>query len=98
MAQITILNQSNVPQGPFSREEVVQKLATGEFTLNSLAHVEGLNQWTPLREVLARVDAPAPPPQATIPPSPVAPPVVVPPAYSYAATMEPPSHLVYAGF
>jgi len=95
MAQITILNQSNLPQGPFTRAQVAQKLATGEFTLDSLAHVEGLAQWTPLRDVLARVDA-----------APALPPVVAPlsvppartPAYSYAATMQPPGHLVYAGF
>ena len=85
----------------------------GEITLDSLAFVEGLTQWTPLREVLARVDAAAPPPQP--PPAPVATmpigtgyatagpvnPVGAMPigtGYSYAATMQPPSHLVYAGF
>ena len=95
MAQITILNQNNVPQGPFSRSEVAQRLQSGEFTLSSLAFVEGLSQWTPLREVLAKIDA-------SLPPTPLAPPpVILPPAaqrYSYAATMQPPSHLVYAGF
>jgi uncharacterized RDD family membrane protein YckC len=92
MAQITILNQSNVPQGPFTRQEVAQKLAVGEFTLDSLAHAEGFAQWTPLRDVLARVDA------ALVPPvPPVADPAKSPP-YSYAATMEPPGHLIYAGF
>lgn len=95
MAQITILNHNNAPQGPFSRFEVAQKLQAGEFTLNSLAFVEGLSQWTPLGEVLAKVDASLPP--APLPPSPG----MLPPAvqrYSYAATMQPPEHFVYAGF
>ncbi len=91
MSQITILNPSNVPQGPFTREQVAQKLQAGEFTLESLAHVEGLSQWTPLRAVLARVDAAGAPPPISAPP-------VLAPTYSYAATMEPPHHLVYAGF
>jgi uncharacterized RDD family membrane protein YckC len=94
MAQITILNQSNLPQGPFTRAQVAQKLALGEFTLNSLAHMEGLAQWTPLRDVLARVDA-VPPPAV---PAPLFVPPAQTPAYSYAVTMAPPSHLVYAGF
>ena len=88
MAQITILNQGNVPMGPFTREQVAQKLLAGEVTLASLAHVEGLSQWTPLRDVLAKVDAV---PFAAVPP-------VAAPVYSYAATMQPPSHLIYAGF
>jgi len=90
MAQITILNQNNVPQGPFSRSEVAQKLQAGEFTLGSLAFVEGLIQWTPLGQVLAKVDASLPPIPAILPPTAQ--------RYSYAATMQPPSHLVYAGF
>jgi uncharacterized RDD family membrane protein YckC len=108
MAAITVLKE-NVPHGPFTRAEVAQKLAVGEITLDSLAFIEGLTQWTPLRDVLARVDAatvpvPTPPPVATMPiGSGYA--VVTPPGgtpigtgYSYAATMQPPSHLVYAGF
>ena len=90
MAQITILNAANAPQGPFTREQVAHKLAAGEFTLNSLAHVEGLTQWTPLRDVLAKVDGPLLPPPV-VPPTPT-------PAYSYAVTMQPPTHLIYAGF
>jgi uncharacterized RDD family membrane protein YckC len=98
MAQITILNQANVPQGPFTREEVAQKLAGGEFTLDSLAFIEGLTQWTPLGAVLAKVDvALAPPPVVPTPTS--IPPANAPAgAYSYAATMQPPGHFVYAGF
>jgi hypothetical protein len=71
MAAITVLKE-NVPHGPFTRAEVAQKLAVGEITLDSLAFIEGLTQWTPLRDVLARVDAatvpvPTPPPVATMP-------------------------------
>jgi len=95
MSQITVLNQGNVPMGPFTRAEVALKLQRGEFSLDSLAHVEGLTQWTPLREVLAKVDAAAPPTFAAVPPVAPAP---VTAAYSYAATMQPPPHLVYAGF
>jgi uncharacterized RDD family membrane protein YckC len=95
MAKITILNASNVPMGPFTREQVAQKLQAGEVSLSSLAHVEGLSEWTKLSDVLARVDAAAPPavpaPLFSVPPAGA-------PAYSYAATMQPPSHLVYAGF
>jgi uncharacterized RDD family membrane protein YckC len=95
MAPITILNQNNVPQGPFTRQEVAQKIAAGEFTLNSLAHMEGLAQWTPLRDVLARVDVALAPPALV---SPLSVPPTQTPGYSYAVTMQPPSHLVYAGF
>ncbi len=92
---ITVLNPSNVPNGPFTRAQIAEKLQNGEFTLDSLAFVEGLAQWTPLRDVLARVDGTLPPP-----PVPLAPPVMPPgtPGYSYAATMQPPDHIVYAGF
>lgn len=95
MIQITILNQANVPMGPFTRAQVAEKLQVGEFSLDSLAHVEGLSQWTPLRDVLAKVDGTAPPPFAA---TPLMAPTAVTPAYSYAVTMQPPAHLVYAGF
>jgi uncharacterized RDD family membrane protein YckC len=107
---ITVLKE-NVPHGPFSRAEIEEKLARGEITPYSLAFVEGLAQWTPLRDVLARIDAaarpPAPPPVPTMPigtgyatAGPVHPVGAMPigSGYSYAATMQPPSHLVYAGF
>jgi uncharacterized RDD family membrane protein YckC len=112
MGSITVLKE-NVPHGPFTRTEVAEKLTRGEITLDSLAFVEGLMQWTPLREVLAKVDAAAPPPQPAPPPvatmpigtgyatsGPVTPVGAMPigTGYSYAATMQPPSHLVYAGF
>lgn len=99
MSQITILNQSNVPMGPFTRDQVTEKLRKGEVTMSSLAFIEGLSQWTPLRDVLARVDAVAPqsrPMASSVPAAPA--PRTPSPAYSYAATMQPPSHLVYAGF
>jgi uncharacterized RDD family membrane protein YckC len=112
MNAITVLKQ-NVPQGPFSRAEVAERLNRGEFTLDSLAFVEGLSAWTPLRQVLARIDA-APPPspvQYASPPSQqvahvpagsafayARAPELIAPAYSYAATMAPPGHLAYAGF
>jgi uncharacterized RDD family membrane protein YckC len=95
MAQITILNNSNVPQGPFTRSEVAQRLQSGEFTPASLAFMEGLSQWTPLRDVLAKVDAEVPL-TAVAPPPAILPPLAQ--RYSYAATMQPPPHLVYAGF
>jgi len=96
MNPITVLNKSNVPTGPFSRAQVAEKLQSGEVALTDLAFIEGigLTQWTPLREVLAKVDGvPAVPP---LPVAAVPPPIA--PAYSYAVTMQPPPHLIYAGF
>lgn len=82
---ITVL-RNNQPTGPFTREQVAQKLATQEASLDDLAFVEGLNAWTPLRDVLAQVDGN--PPAV----------VVTAPAHSYAVTMQPPSHLQYGTF
>jgi uncharacterized RDD family membrane protein YckC len=96
MSPITILSQANVPMGPFTREQVTEKLRKGEVTMSNLAFIEGLSQWTPLRDVLARVDA-ITPPLRPVPVGVAAPPTGTP-GYSYAATMQPPSHLVYAGF
>jgi uncharacterized RDD family membrane protein YckC len=93
MSQITVLDKSNTPTGPFTREQIADRLRSGDFTLNDLAFVEGLAQWTPLGDVLAKVDGGTPP----IPPIPPAP-LAGAPVYSYAATMQPPAHLVYAGF
>jgi uncharacterized RDD family membrane protein YckC len=103
MSGITILDRANQPMGPFTRAQVAEKLQRGEVTLSSLAFIDGLAHWTPLRDVLARVDAAAPPPPAAVvlPPAPtplLTAPSAPTPAYSYAATMEPPAHLVYAGF
>jgi uncharacterized RDD family membrane protein YckC len=97
MKPITVLNQANVPTGPFTREQVAEKLQSGEFSLDALAFVEGLTRWTPLRDVLAQVEAPVPPVPPAVPPFAASPPAS-PAAYSYAATMEPPPGLVYAGF
>jgi uncharacterized RDD family membrane protein YckC len=93
---ITILNKDNVPTGPFTREQVEQKLKSGECKLTDLAFREGLSQWTPLEQVLAKdsVAAPVAPPVFVPPTAPVA----GPPSYSYAATMKPPGHLLYGGF
>jgi uncharacterized RDD family membrane protein YckC len=91
MSQITVLDKSNQPLGPFTRAEVADKLQRNEITLDNLAFVEGLSQWTPLRDVLAKVDGAA----AAMP---LTPPPAATPVYSYAATMQPPGHLVYAGF
>jgi uncharacterized RDD family membrane protein YckC len=111
MSAITVL-KGNVPHGPFTRAEVAEKLAQGEITLDSLAFMEGFAQWTPLRDVLARANASTPPPAPSFSPvmtAPAMPPpaLMIPPAsrpplsptgYSYAVTMKPPPHLVYAGF
>jgi len=93
MTPITLLDKNNVPAGPFTRAQIAEKLQSGAVSLDDLAFIEGLSQWTPLREVLATVDAPAVPAPAPV----VAPPSTVP-AYSYAATMQPPGHVAYAGF
>jgi uncharacterized RDD family membrane protein YckC len=97
MSAITILDSNNAPTGPFTRAQVADKLQRGEVTLSSLAFVEGLAQWTPLSDVLKQVDAANPPP-APAPAPIVAAPLAPTPGYSYAATMEPPAHFVYAGF
>jgi uncharacterized RDD family membrane protein YckC len=93
MLPITILNKDNVPMGPYTRAQVADKLQGGEVSLESLAFVDGLTEWTPLRTVLAKVDAMAP----SAPAMPTAP-TPASSGYSYAATMAPPDHFVYAGF
>ncbi len=106
MSGITILDRTNAPTGPFTRAQIAEKLQRGEITLSSLAFTDGLAQWTPLRDILARLDAANPPPPAIVAPpapavaaaTPIAAPASPTPAYSYAATMEPPPHLIYAGF
>ena len=99
MTPITVLNKGNVPTGPFTRAQVAEKLQSGEFSLEDLAFVEGLSQWTPLRDVLAQINAAVPPVPSALPlPPTVAAQPGITPAYSYAATMQPPPHLIYAGF
>lgn len=96
MTSITVLDKSNAPTGPFTREQIAEKLQSGEFSLDTLAFIEGLAQWTPLRDVLAQVDGIVPLPVSGMPPVVLA--AGGPPAYSYSATMQPPGGLVYAGF
>jgi uncharacterized RDD family membrane protein YckC len=95
MSAITVLNRDNSPLGPFTREQIAEKLQTGEISLDQLAFVDGLAQWTPLREVLAKVDgaaaAPPIPPPATIQPGALA-------ASSYDVAAQSTGPVEYAGF
>jgi uncharacterized RDD family membrane protein YckC len=59
---ITVL-KNNVPWGPFTRAQIDDGLARGDFTLKYLAHAPGLKEWLPLGEALHFVDrAPVLPP------------------------------------
>lgn len=53
--RITVLKHS-VPWGPFTREQIRDGLARGDFTLQYLAHAPGLKEWLPLGEVLDHVE------------------------------------------
>jgi uncharacterized RDD family membrane protein YckC len=79
-AGITVLKH-NVPWGPFTRVQVDEGLARGDFSRETLAHAPGLSDWKPLRDVLDFVDGvqPLPPVPAVrdYPPIPVADPVPV---------------------
>ncbi len=48
---ITVLKH-NVPWGPFTRSQIQDGLARGDFTLQYLAHAPGLKEWLPLGEVI----------------------------------------------
>jgi len=48
---ITVLKH-NVPWGPFTRAQIQEGLARGDFTLQYLAYAPGLKEWLPLGEVL----------------------------------------------
>ena len=48
---ITVLKH-NVPWGPFTRGQIDEALARGDFTIKVLAHAPGLKEWLPLGEVL----------------------------------------------
>jgi uncharacterized RDD family membrane protein YckC len=61
---ITVL-KNNVPWGPFSRAQIRDGLARGDFTLQYLAHAPGLREWLPLGEVLDYFDR-----GSTLPPVP----------------------------
>jgi uncharacterized RDD family membrane protein YckC len=52
---ITVLKH-NAPWGPFSRAQIKDGLARGDFTLQYLAHAPGLRDWLPLGEVLDYMD------------------------------------------
>ena len=66
---ITVL-KNNVPWGPFTRAQIDDGLARGDFTLRYLAHAPGLKEWLPLGEVLDYVDRPAEARQSPLPPVP----------------------------
>jgi uncharacterized RDD family membrane protein YckC len=53
--EITVLGHDDLPIGPFTPEQIRQKLHSGEFDLDDLAFMEGLSDWTSLRQVLSRM-------------------------------------------
>jgi uncharacterized RDD family membrane protein YckC len=65
---ITVL-KNNVPWGPFTRAQIDDGLARGDFTVKYLAHAPGLKEWLPLGEVLDYVE------KGPIPPIPSPPPI-----------------------
>jgi uncharacterized RDD family membrane protein YckC len=74
---ITVLKH-NVPWGPFSRAQVDDGLARGDYTLQYLAHAPGLTEWLPLGEVLdlvARRESASAPSLPPVPPSRELPPI-----------------------
>jgi uncharacterized RDD family membrane protein YckC len=66
---ITVL-KNNVPWGPFTRTQIDEGLARGDFTVKFPAHSPGLKEWRPLGEVLDYVDRDAGPPMPLLPPVP----------------------------
>jgi len=66
---ITVL-KNNVPWGPFTRAQIDDGLARGDFTVKYLAHAPGLKEWLPLGEVLDYVDRSAGPFMPSLPPVP----------------------------
>jgi uncharacterized RDD family membrane protein YckC len=52
---ITVL-KNNVPWGPFTRAQIQEGIARGDFNLRYLAHSPGLKEWLPLGEVLDHFD------------------------------------------
>jgi uncharacterized RDD family membrane protein YckC len=66
---ITVL-KNNVPWGPFTRAQIDDGLARGDFTVKYLAHAPGLKEWLPLGEVLDYVDRNAGASMASLPPVP----------------------------
>jgi uncharacterized RDD family membrane protein YckC len=66
---ITVL-KNNAPWGPFTRAQIDDGLARGDFTVKYLAHAPGLKEWLPLGEVLDYVDRSVPSPLPPLPPVP----------------------------
>lgn len=66
---ITVL-KNNVPWGPFTRRQIDDGLARGDFTVKYLAHAAGLKEWLPLGEVLHYVDEIEGPKPSWLPPVP----------------------------
>ncbi len=52
---ITVL-KNNVPWGPFTRQQIEDGLARGDFTRSDLAHAAGVKEWRPLGEVIDHVE------------------------------------------
>lgn len=66
---ITVL-KNNVPWGPFTRAQIDDGLARGDFTVRYLAHAPGLKEWMPLGEVLDYVERSDGPRMPALPPVP----------------------------
>jgi uncharacterized RDD family membrane protein YckC len=67
--EITVL-KNNVPWGPFTRRQIDDGLARGDYTVKYLAHAPGLKEWLPLGEVLHYVDEIEGPRPSYLPPVP----------------------------
>ena len=79
---ITVL-KNNVPWGPFTREQIEDGLARGDFTVKYLAHAQGLKDWLPLSEVIdyvERYDGPSMPSLPPVPGTRELPPIPEPPS------------------
>jgi uncharacterized RDD family membrane protein YckC len=90
---ITVL-KNNAPWGPFTRAQIEEGLARGDFTVKYPAHAPGLKEWLPLGEVLDYVERSAGSPIPSLPPVPgprELPPVPEPPSRSpiLPATIQP---------
>jgi uncharacterized RDD family membrane protein YckC len=66
---ITVL-KNNAPWGPFTRAQIEDGLARGDFTVKYLAHAPGLKEWLPLGEVLDYVERGEGPRMTSLPPVP----------------------------
>jgi len=66
---ITVL-KNNVPWGPFTRTQIDDGLARGDFTVKYLAHAPGLKEWLPLGEVLDYVERNVGAAMSSLPPVP----------------------------